>query len=468
MSAPLIEVLRAMDDRLSFHMPGHKGREGILPLRAHMDVTELNVTDDLYHAEGPILAAQRLMAKSARAAHTIFLTNGSTCGVEAMLGYAAAPGERVILPRASHLSAISACALYGMEPVWVDAWADEAGAPFTRTEDVLSAVRQNPDARAVLLTRPDYFGRMMELGQIAKAAHAAGMLVLVDEAHGAHLNWLDGLKCVYRPDDGAGRECVSALNMGADMCVQSAHKTLPALTGGAFLHMNERVDADRLLSRVALTQSSSPSFLIMASLDSAREYMDEHGCTELSRVADECERVLDECRTLDIMPAREYFGLDCDRTRIALDVTPRGITGFAARDALTRMGIDIEMADARRIVMICSAVDDKDKFDALIDGLKRLPRGNGNYALPKVERVMRGRRAMSVRQAALGAYERVELERAAGRIAARALGAYPPGVAECAPGEEISREICERLLAAQRAGAELFGLERGLCVVTRE
>ena len=308
----------------------------------------------------------------------------------------------------------------------------------------------------------------MELGQIAKAAHAAGMLVLVDEAHGAHLNWLDGLKCVYRPDDGAGRECVSALNMGADMCVQSAHKTLPALTGGAFLHMNERVDADRLLSRVALTQSSSPSFLIMASLDSAREYMDEHGCTELSRVADECERVLDECRTLDIMPAREYFGLDCDRTRIALDVMPRGITGFAARDALTRMGIDIEMADARRIVMICSAVDDKDKFDALIDGLKRLPRGNGNYALPKVERVMRGRRAMSVRQAALGAYERVELERAAGRIAARALGAYPPGVAECAPGEEISREICERLLAAQRAGAELFGLERGLCVVTRE
>ena len=271
MSAPLIEALRAMDDRLSFHMPGHKGREGILPLRAHMDVTELNVTDDLYHAEGPILAAQRLMAKSARAAHTIFLTNGSTCGVEAMLGYAAAPGERVILPRASHMSAISACALYGMEPVWVDAWADEAGAPFTRTEDVLSAVRQNPDARAVLLTRPDYFGRMMELEQIAEAAHAAGMLVLVDEAHGAHLNWLDGLKCVYRPDDGAGRECVSALNMGADMCVQSAHKTLPALTGGAFLHMNERVDADRLLSRVALTQSSSPSFLIMASLDSARE-----------------------------------------------------------------------------------------------------------------------------------------------------------------------------------------------------
>ena len=167
-------------------------------------------------------------------------------------------------------------------------------------------------------------------------------------------------------------------------------------------------------------------------------------------MADECERVLDECRTLDIMPAREYFGLDCDRTRIALDVTPRGITGFAARDALTQMGINIEMADARRIVMICSAVDDKDKFDALIDGLKRLPRGNGNYALPKVERVMRGRRAMSVRQAALGAYERVELERAAGRIAARALGAYPPGVAECAPGEEISREICERLLAARR------------------
>lgn len=468
MSAPLVDALRAMGGRVSFHMPGHKGQEGILPLCAHMDVTELNVTDDLYHAEGPILRAQQLMAKSARAANTIFLTNGSTCGVEAMLGYAAAPDERVILPRASHLSAISACALYGIEPVWVDAWADEAGAPFTRTEDVLSAIRHNPDARAVLLTRPDYFGRMVELGQIAKAAHAAGMLVLVDEAHGAHFNWLDGLKCVYSPNDEEARECISALDMGADMCVQSAHKTLPALTGGAFLHMNERVDADRLLSRVALTQSSSPSFLIMASLDSAREYMDAQGRAGLNRVAEECERVLDACRALDIMPAREYFDVDCDRTRIALDVTPRGITGFAARDALTQMGIDVEMADARRIVMICSAVDDNDKFGTLLGGLKRLPRGEGSYALPKVERVMRGRRATSIRQAALGAYERVELKRAAGRIAARALGAYPPGVAECAPGEEISHEACERLIAAQCAGAEIFGLERGMCVVTKE
>lgn len=466
MSAPLMEALRAMEGRLSFHMPGHKGLRGELELWPHMDVTELERTDDLYRPDGPIARAQELMAQSARAARTILLTNGSTCGVEAMLGYAARPGERVILPRASHLSAVSACALYGLEPVWVDAWADEGGAPFTRGQDVLEAIRRHPEARAVLITRPDYFGRMLPLDGIAAAAHAAGMLLLVDEAHGAHLNWLDGRTGVYLPGGGTAGQRISALDMGADICVQSAHKTLSALTGGAWLHMAAGVDGERLLRMVALTQSSSPSFLIMASLDGARARMDERGAEELERLCAWCEEVNAACAGEGLAPARGYFGLPCDRTRLALDVTGRGISGYGAQRALDGQGIDIEMADARRIVMIATVADERDGLERLARALRKLPRGAGSSSAPRVERTGRGERRMGLREAALGPCRRVPLERAAGCVAARALGAYPPGVAECVPGEEISKEACERLCAARSRGAALFGLEQGMCVVT--
>lgn len=462
--APLAVALSAMRARTSFHMPGHKGRADLVPLDAAYDVTELPVTDDLYAAQGPIAEAQRLAAASARAAATVLLTNGSTCGVQAMLGYAARPGQRVILPRACHLSAISACALYGLEPVWVDAQADDGGAPFTPIEALVRAVRDNPDAACVLVTRPDYYGRMPALEPLARAAHAAGMLLLVDEAHGAHLNWLPAAQ-VWRAEPDAG---VSALDGGADICVQSAHKTLGALTGGALLHCAAGVDAGRLLRCVALTQSSSPSFLIMASLDTARAYMDERGAAELERVSGLCERVDMRCGAWGLTPAREWFGQPCDATRLALDVTGRGVTGYEASAALAAQGIDVELADLRRLVLIATVADSADDFDRLERALSGLPRGRTGFTVPRATSVPHGERACGVREAALGATQRVPLERARGRVAARALGVYPPGVPLCVPGELISDALADMLMDARRVGAGLFGLERDMCVVVRE
>ena len=462
--APLVAALAAMRARTSFHMPGHKGRAELLPLDAAFDVTELPVTDDLYAASGPIAAAQRLAARSARAAATVLLTNGSTCGVQAMLGYAARPGQRVILPRACHLSAVSACALYGLEPVWVDSMADDGGAPFTPVEALVRAVQDAPDAACVLVTRPDYYGRMPALEPLARAAHASGMLLLVDEAHGAHLNWL-GAGQLWRHEPGMG---VSALDAGADICVQSAHKTLNALTGGAFLNCAAGIDVERLLRCVALTQSSSPSFLIMASLDAARQYMDERGAAELERISGLCERLNARCAAWDLAPAREWFGQTCDTTRLALDVTARGITGHEALAVLAARGIDVELADPRRIVLISTVADRAEDFERLERGLAELPRGESGFTAPRIARVPRGERICSVREAVLGATERVPLARARGRVAARALGVYPPGVPLCVPGELISHELAAMLADAQHAGASLFGLEQGMCVVTRE
>lgn len=467
LEAPLVKALEGVKGRLSFHMPAHKGKAGILPLEAGLDLTELSVTDNLYDARGPIREAQRLAALSAHAAATLFLTNGSTCGVEAMLCYAARTGDKVILPRASHMSAISACALYGLTPVWVDAFADGGGAPFTPEAELISAIKANPDAACVLVTRPDYYGRLLPLAAIAAAAHEAGMLLIVDEAHGAHMSWLPAAG-IYIPAGRRAQVPAGAMDSGADICVQSAHKTLPALTGGAYLHCGRGIDAERLCRCVALTQSSSPSFLIMASLDAARAYMDKSGAAELARAAELCEGLNRHCVEYeDILPARMYFDTPCDRTRLALDVSGRGITGFEAMRALEAMGIDAELADGRRLVMIASCADASADFARLKKAISALPHGSGDFESPRASRMPRGSYAMSIRRAALGDTERVPLAGAAGHVAARAIGAYPPGVPVCVPGERISQEIRDYLLNAGRAGADIFGMESDMCVTVR-
>ena len=454
MSAPLIEALRAMDDRLSFHMPGHKGREGILPLRAHMDVTELNVTDDLYHAEGPILAAQRLMAKSARAAHTIFLINGSTCGVEAMLGYAAAPGERVILPRASHLSAISACALYGMEPVWVDAWADEAGAPFTRTEDVLSAIRQNPDARAVLLTRPDYFGRMMELGQIAEAAHAAGMLVLVDEAHGTHFYFGENFP-------------ISAMAAGADAASVSMHKSGGSLTQSSFLLMGKAINSDYMRQIVNLTHTTSASYLLLSSLDISRKRLALHGKEIFAKTVELAEYARSEINDIggyyafskELINGDSVF--DFDISKLSVHTLSVGLAGIEVYDLLRdEYDIQIEFGDIGNILAYLSVGDRKQDVERLISALAEIRRRFGKsgagmlsheYINPTV--------ALSPRRAFYAEKESLPLEQTCGRICSEFVMCYPPGIPILAPGELITAEIIEYIKYAKEKGCSMTGTE---------
>lgn len=423
-----------------------------------MDMTELEVTDDLYIPEGAIAEAQAMAAASAGAAGTIFLTNGSTCGIEAMLGYTRARGKRIIMPRAVHKSAISACALYGLEPIWVDSTADDGGAPWTDKGEIIAAIAANPGAAGVFLTRPDYYGRACALDKIVAAAHRHGMLVMVDEAHGAHYNWL-------QPDGLSGNDAslpAGAMRLGADMCVQSAHKTLCALTGGAYLNYSESIDGEALLRRVELTQSSSPSFLIMASLDYARAEMDARGGEMLRELCARCDEVYRAAAETDgLSCAFEDFGAMLDRTRITIDVSGRGITGHEALRALSGRGIDIEMADIRRIVMITSIADSDADFDALIAGLKALPRGNTRFGPRTRARFSRGEAVMTIREATLARSAFLPIEKAIGRAAARMICVYPPGIPSVVPGEIITPEAAEYVCAAEKAGASVYGLRGG-------
>ena len=438
---PMMAMMKAAQGKTRMHMPGHKGR-GMKWLSVAMDMTELRDTDDLFAASSGIDKSKRAMAASASAGATIMLTGGSTSGMIAMLLSAAGPDEAVIMHRGVHHSAVSGCILGGIKPIWVGEELDGQQMPALREEAVLKAISSHPEARAVLITRPDYYGRVMPLQKIVAAAHERGMLVLVDEAHGAHFNWWD--------------EPAGAARLGADYWIQSAHKTLGALTPGAWLHMRDAEWLEHTRNRLRLVHTSSPSFLVMTSLDETRAWMDENGERALKRLAEWAQALRSR---VEAMPglrdaAREFEAYD--PTRVVIDVSGRGLTGWRAQAAMSGMGVEVEMADHRRVVAILSVHDRKEDIERLGDALWALPfeMGNARNAASPVF----SQAAMSPRQAALGKVKKVPFDQAAGCVCARSVGLYPPGIAWMAPGDRISRMQVSSMRRAMEAGGTPFGL----------
>ena len=442
---PMGRMLERASGRVRMHMPGHKGRLPQDWMTGAMDQTETAMTDDLFAPCAGIARAQELYAQSAGAVHTLFLTGGSTSGMLAMVLSSVKEGGKLILPRNAHHSAISACVWGDIEPVFVSPRVRADGSCHMEAEDVVSAIKRHPQAKAVLVTRPDYYGQMTPLSQIAAQAHARGMHVLVDEAHGAHFPWQQGVK--------------SALEEGADLCVQSAHKTLPALTGAAVLHMGAQVDPARVRRVLRMVHTSSPSFLILRTLDSARAWMDEHGGAALAALQ---ERIDAFWRALGAGYANAHaiWGDPADPLRVVIDVTGRGYTGWAVSEALSQAGVDAEMADECRVVFIPSVWDEPDWLARAAAALNALEQRapirtvlDWNESLPP--------RAMRLRRAALGESESVPIAQAEGRICALSAGLYPPGVPLCTPGERFTQDILTQMQSAPERFR--FGVEDG-CV----
>ena len=449
MRRPVYEMLAAAAGRDSCHMPGHKGRApfGVIDPYA-LDTTELPVTDDLYRPEGGLREAQRLYARAVGAGATIFLHNGSTGGIHAMLQLWAGEGETVLLPRNAHLSAANACVLGGMNPVWMPVTQRADGYCYLAEGTVLAALAAHPEARAVLITRPDYYGGCVPLERIVAAAHARGVRVVVDEAHGAHLPWLGGVP--------------SAGDCGADAWTQSVHKTLPGFTGAAVLHLRGAEDARAALRVLRREQTSSPSFLLMLSIDDARAFMAEgEGRARLAEAvsaAQALRRALPATSYRDAHDAWRGTGQLFDPTRLVLEA-PQG--GAALAEQLGARGVDVEMSDHRRAVLILSCMDAPEKIRRLGDILAALPAKAAPLAALPPQLPLPPRR-MPLRRAALAACEPVPLARAAGRVAAASAGLYPPGIPLVCPGEEITEDAVGLLAAAR--GGQRFGME-GDCLL---
>lgn len=447
---PIYDMLLAASGRRSFHMPGHKGKQpfGLNDLYA-LDTTEIPLTDDFYCAEGGIAQAQTLYARAAGAAETLFLHNGSTVGIHALVQLYAGEGDTVILPRNAHLSAANGCVLGGVKAAWIPITQRPDGYCYVAEEDVLATMDAHPQAKALLLTRPDFYGGCLPLERIAAKAHAMGMRLVVDEAHGAHLPW--------------SADVASAGALGADAWVQSVHKTLPGLTGSAVLHLRNAADRPRAMRILRREQTSSPSFLLMLSIDDARAYMEEMGRERLKRIstaADELRARLPGLGYADAHTAWADTGLTFDPSRLVI-TAPQG--GFALAESLRQRGVDVEMADIQRAVLILSAMDEAEDVLSLMDVLKNIPPCKAELpALPDMHSLPG--KVLDLRSAVMADCEAVALSEAEGRVAAASAGLYPPGIPLVCPGERIAGQVVELLSAA--GTQERFGLEgdKLLCV----
>lgn len=448
---PIYDMLLAASRRGRFHMPGHKGRApfGAVDLY-ELDTTEIPLTDDLYAPENGILQAEKLYARAAGAAETLLLHNGSTSGIHVMLQLWAREGDTVLLPRNAHLSAVNACIMGGLRVRWIPVRQTADGYCFLRVEDVLAALQRYPEAKALLLTRPDYYGCCLPLEEIIPAAHAQGTKVVVDEAHGAHFPWMAGVQ--------------SAGALGADAWVQSVHKTLPGLTGSAVLHLRDASVRGRAIRLLRREQTSSPSFVLMMSIDDARAMMEARGETELRRVAARAEEVRSLLPSLGYRDGREAWqglGMTMDPTRLVI-AAPQG--GAMLAEQLQARGIDVEMHDHHRVVLILSAQDTDEDFACLKEALRDIPPAETALpVLPPADELPE--RAMEVRPAVMAECEMVPLHQAAGRIAAVPAGLYPPGIPLVVPGEVVDATVVEWLKSAAPQGR--FGVEGDclLCVM---
>lgn len=447
---PIYDMLVAASGRNSFHMPGHKGHHpfGAADLYA-LDTTEIPLTDDFYCAEGGIARAQAFYARAAGAAESLFLHNGSTVGIHALVQLYAGEGDTIILPRNAHLSAANACVLGGVKAAWIPVTQRPDGYCYVAEADVLAAIDAHPRAKALLLTRPDFYGGCLPLKRIAAKAHAMGIRLVVDEAHGAHLPW--------------SADVASAGALGADAWVQSVHKTLPGLTGSAVLHLRNAADRPRAMRILRREQTSSPSFLLMLSIDDARACMEETGCNGLARVsaaANELRTRLPHLGYADAHVAWTDTGLTFDPSRLVV-AAPQG--GFALAESLRRRGVDVEMADAQRVVLILSPMDETEKILSLSDTLKEIPPCKA--AVPALtDMVSLPEKVLDLRPAVMADCEAVTLSAAVGRVAAASAGLYPPGIPLVCPGERVTKQVVELLSAA--GTQERFGLEgdKLLCV----
>lgn len=468
---PILKALKQYaDEQLQyFHMPGHKGgniykKVGLQDFDIELlalDVTEVPGVDNLHCPESSIKEAQELAADAFGAAHTFFLVNGTTGGIYSMIMAATNPGDKIIIPRNCHRSVIGAIILGRLHPIYISPVIDEKLeiASGISTDAVSKSIMDNPDAKAVVITNPTFYGVCSDLEAIATIVHKHNMLLLVDEAHGAHFGFNKRLPR-------------TALQCGADMVAQSTHKTLPSMTQSSMLHVRSgRVDIDKLKLFLQLTQTTSPSHILLASLDAARYIMQQKGEELLDSVIGWCDELRSELKSVDgiYCLSRQDIGrngiYDLDSTRLAINLKGLNISGIAVDQLLrSKFKLQVEMADLNNIVAICSVGDEEASIKKLAEVLKSIAADAKDIKsiepslsharhifgeIPKME--------LSPWEAVYQQREDILLSQSVGRICGEMIVPYPPGIPIVMPGEVITKEILNYASECLHKGIKING-----------
>lgn len=472
-ATPLLSALAqaAHRDQAAFYAPGHKQGQGISPSLAALigdrvgraDLPELPELDNLFAPEGPIQAAQYLAAETFGADETFFLANGSTCGIEAAVLAVCSPGDQILVPRNAHRSVLAALILSGAQPIYLTPTSSPQWdlAYGVTPEQVESALDAYPAIRAVVMVSPSYQGVCADIAAIAACVHARSRILIVDEAHGPHLGFHEQL-----PD--------GAIAGGADLVIQSTHKVLAALTQASMLHVQgKRVDRDRLRQALQLTQSTSPNYLLLASLDAARQQMAMAGSELMARTLAIAQQV--RSHLTDLTPltclnpehvATVAGNFRLDLTRLTVDVSGLGLTGFAADEQLHQhLGVTAELPTLRQLTFIISLGNTTTDGDRLIAAFKTLvvqaASNLTTWSAMTMDKRLRyaalTKPQLSPRDAFFAPSRTVATPHAVGHLSAATLCPYPPGIPVLLPGELITAEAIAYLQAIRAAGGVITG-----------
>ncbi len=444
-----------------FHMPGHKRQmtQNVWENVYSRDITEIDGYDNLHHAEGIIKEEQEYAAKLFGVDESFYLVNGSSCGVLASICTVADknPSAKVLMCRNAHKSAYNGLLLSGAKADYL--YPQEIkDYPFVGAIDAddLKAALERENYAAVFITSPTYEGVVSDIRTICNLAHKKGIPVIVDEAHGAHLSFWGG--------DGFFPQ--SAIKQGADIVIQSLHKTLPAMTQTAILHVQgERIDRQRLRLYLSTFQSSSPSYILMNSISSCLHFCDENREKLIQQYK---ERLNCFYKKTEKLMSIRVFGPDEQRDpgKIIIDATKCGLNGNELSAVLREnYHLEMEMAARDYVIAMTSVMDTEDGFERLWQALRELDISeNEMIATSKASsKLPQANMVMSIKEALSAQGEKLLWKDCKNRISQEFIYPYPPGIPMVAPGEVITGEILDYMKEAKDLGIHLQGPEDYLC-----
>ena len=462
---PLADALdRQRIDRLAhFDVPAHKSGRGNPELTEYlgaramaMDVNSMKPLDNLAHPVSVIREAQRLAAEAFGADDAFFMVNGTTSAVQAMIMSTCSAGDEIILPRNVHRSAINALVVCGAVPVYINPGQEKRiGIPLGMSvEDVKKTIAAHPSAKAILVNNPTYYGICSNLPEIVRLAHAAGMRVLADEAHGTHFYFHEELP-------------VSAMAAGCDMAAASIHKTGGSLTQSSVLLTRRPVNPDYVRQIITLTQSTSASYLLLSSLDISRRNLHFRGRDMFQKTMDFADYARDEINDLggyyafgpELVNGDTVFAFD--RTKLSVHTRDIGLAGIEVYDYLRDdYGIQIEFGDIGNLLAIISCGDRMMDVERLISALEEIKRlhersAAGLFDHEYIDPVI----AMAPQEAFYAKKRRVPMRESTGLVAGEFVMSYPPGIPIVAPGERITPDVLEHILFAKEKGCFMTGTE---------
>ncbi|KAL3625204.1 hypothetical protein CASFOL_030658 [Castilleja foliolosa] len=468
---PLVNALKvsANENAAVFHFPGHNRGQAAPSSLTHLigrqpfqhDLPELPELDNLFSPEGPILEAQKEAAQLFGASETWFLVGGSTCGVQAAIMATCSPGDTLVLPRNSHISAISALVLSGVTPKYIvpeyDPVWDIAGGitPLQVEEAIKELETENRKPAAVLAISPSYHGICSDIAAISQLCHKKNIPLIVDEAHGAHFGFHSHLP-------------TSALTQGADLVVQSTHKVLCSLTQSSMLHFSGNfVDRERIVRSLQMLQSSSPSYLLLASLDAARAQISDNRENIFDNTI---ELAIEAKNTIDKIPRISLFDIsnfpkfrDIDPLRITIGVQGLGLSGFEADDILCRdFTVISELVGTRSFTLAFNLGTKREHVSRLVSGLEYLSATFDGSVKKSIDVMSLAafndvRVILSPREAFFARKRKVGINECIGEICGELICPYPPGIPVLIPGEVITESGLRYLLRVKSMGAIISG-----------